>query len=74
MVKKFFRLEKCALHKCFHKYFRQLEINDTSSGKASFHSIRGTAITWFKEHGVKGEELRSITGHASADVEDILCS
>lgn len=57
--------------KIFNKKLKELSIIDTPSGKASFHSIRGTAITWFKEHGVKGEELRSITGHASADVEDI---
>ena len=41
------------------------------SGKASFHSIRGTAITWFKDHGVTGEDLRSITGHTSDAMEDI---
>lgn len=50
---------------------KKLGILDTSAGKASFHSVRGTAITWFKEHGVKGEELRAITGHASDAVEDI---
>lgn len=44
---------------------------DNTSGKASFHSIRGTAITWFKEHGVTGEDLKSITGHASDDIEAI---
>lgn len=55
----------------FREVIKQLGIKDTSAGKASFHSLRGTAITWFKEHGIKGEELRSITGHASADVEDI---
>ena len=57
--------------KFFNRKLKELDISDTDSGKASFHSIRGTAITWFKEHGVKGEELRSITGHASEDVEDI---
>lgn len=44
---------------------------DTESGKASFHSIRGTAITWFKDHGVTGEDLRSITGHTTDAMEDI---
>lgn len=56
-------------------YFRRLVISlgikDTEAGKASFHSIRGTAITWFKEQGIRGEELRSITGHESSDVEDV---
>lgn len=59
----------------FSDRFRQIcksnGIVDTESGKASFHSIRGTAITWFKEQGIKGEELRSITGHTSDEVEDI---
>ncbi|MBO7330081.1 MAG: site-specific integrase [Lentisphaeria bacterium] len=44
---------------------------DNESGKASFHSIRGTAITWFKDHGVIGDDLRSITGHTSDAMEDI---
>ena len=51
--------------------FNHLKIRDTESGHASFHSIRGTAITWFKEHGIQGENLRSITGHETAAVEDI---
>jgi hypothetical protein len=55
----------------FNKILRECGIENNKSGTATFHSIRGTAITWFKEHGIKGEELRSITGHASADVEDI---
>ena len=55
----------------FKETLKSLNIKDTPEGKASFHSLRGTAITWFKEHGIKGEELRSITGHASDDVEDI---
>lgn len=55
----------------FNRILRECGIESNKSGTATFHSIRGTAITWFKEHGIKGEELRSITGHASADVEDI---
>lgn len=59
----------------FSKRFRStckaLGIHDTEEGKASFHSIRGTAITWFKENGVKGDDLKSITGHESDEVEAI---
>lgn len=55
----------------FNRILRECGVENNKSGTATFHSIRGTAITWFKEHGIKGEELRSITGHASADVEDI---
>ena len=51
--------------------FNRLGIRDTEAGHASFHSIRGTAITNFKETGIQGEALRSITGHATKDVEDI---
>lgn len=53
------------------KLFRALKIDDTDSGKASFHSLRGTSITWFKEHGVTGDDLRSITGHDDDRVEQI---
>lgn len=55
----------------FGRLLDRLKIHDTKDGKASFHSLRGTAITWFKENGVKGEELRQITGHESDAVEDI---
>ena len=55
----------------FRKYVRQLEIPDTESGKASFHSLRGSAITFFKEHGVNGPMLSDITGHDASNVEKI---
>lgn len=55
----------------FSRLLTTLKIHDTEEGKASFHSLRGTAITWFKEHGIKGDELRHITGHESDAVEDI---
>lgn len=59
-----YSLECCRLVK-------HLNIPTSYGAKASFHSIRGTAITWFKEHGVRGDELHSITGHDSTDVEDV---
>lgn len=65
------RMASYAWSHAFTGAFRRAGINDTEAGKASFHSLRGTGITWFKEHGVRGEDLRSITGHASDDVEDI---
>ena len=55
----------------FSRLLEKLNITDTADGKASFHSLRGSAITWFKEHGVMGEPLRMITGHKSDAVEDI---
>jgi integrase len=59
----------------FSAEFRELLISlgicDGAREKASFHSLRGTAITWFKEHGVTGDILRSITGHETQDIEDI---
>lgn len=57
--------------KTFSQTLKRLGIRDTEAGKASFHSLRGSAITWFKENGVQREDLRSITGHASDAVEDI---
>ena len=68
---KTFKVQKDNYGKRFLKIQRSIGIEDTAAGKASFHSIRGTAITWFKEQGIKGEELRSITGHATDQVEDI---
>lgn len=55
----------------FVKILRQLGICDNNAGKASFHSLRGTAITWFKEQGITGDDLHSITGHDSTEVEEI---
>lgn len=55
----------------FRELLISLGIHDTETEKASFHSLRGTAITWFKEHGITGDALRSITGHSSQDIEDI---
>ena len=60
-----------ALSLAFGRLLAKLGICDTAEGKASFHSLRGTGITWFKEHGIKGEDLRAITGHRSDAVEDI---
>lgn len=55
----------------FSKIIKQLNIPDEHGARASFHSLRGTAITWFKEHGIKGDDLQSITGHDSKEVEEI---
>lgn len=55
----------------FSRLLNDLNIKSNKSGVASFHSLRGTAITWFHEHGIRGEDLRHITGHKSSSVEDI---
>lgn len=55
----------------YRNLLQSLGILDTASGKASFHSLRGRAITWLKENGIDREARRSITGHDSQDVEDI---
>ena len=54
----------------FSGHLRKHGIDDSSAARVGFHSIRGTAITWFKEHGIQGEELRSITGHTTLQMED----
>ena len=54
---------KIALTKC--------GITDTDEGKASFHSLRGSAITYFKELGVPSDDLRLMTGHDTDNVEAI---
>lgn len=60
-----------AFSKLFVQEIRKLGIFDSAAEKASFHSLRGTAITWFKEQGITGDDLSSITGHDSRDVESI---
>ena len=55
----------------FRELLISLCIRDNETGKASFHSLRGSAITWLKENGVDRETRRSITGHDSQDVEDV---
>lgn len=55
----------------FRNLLQSLDILDTASGKASFHSLRGRAITWLKENGIDREARRSITGQDSQEVEDI---
>jgi integrase len=55
----------------YRKWLKELGVLDTPTGKASFHSLRGSAITWLKENGVDREARRSITGHDSQDTEDI---
>ena len=65
------RVRNSKLSVKFSEILKSLNICDTDEGKASFHSLRGTAITWFKEHGVKGDDLKSITGHATDEVEEV---
>lgn len=55
----------------YRNLLQSLGILDTASGKASFHSLRGRAITWLKESGIDREARRSITGQDSQEVEDI---
>lgn len=54
----------------FTAHLRKNNISNTECARVGFHSLRGTAITWYKENGVQGEELRSITGHSSLKMED----
>jgi integrase len=59
-----------AIGRHFLTRLKQCNILDSESGKASFHSLRGSAITYFKEMGVSSDELRKITGHTSDRMED----
>lgn len=54
----------------FTEHLRKCSITGTDTASAGFHSIRGTAITWFKENGITGETLRSMTGHTTLQIED----
>lgn len=71
ILRELYTRRRCADLSCdFVKLLKSVDISDTDAGKASFHSIRGTAITWYKER-IPGDILRMITGHASDAVEDI---
>ncbi len=71
IIESFTKFHICWYRNRFTPWLHSIGINDTADGKASFHSLRGSAITWFKEHGIQGETLRAITGHSSDKVEDI---
>jgi integrase len=59
------------ISKWFKYYLNKCEIKDDDSGKAGFHSLRGSAITYFKEIGMKSDDLRLITGHTTDEMEAI---
>jgi integrase len=42
---------------------------NSDNGKAGFHSLRGSAITYFKELGMSSDDLRLITGHTTDRME-----
>lgn len=44
---------------------------DLDNGKAGFHSLRGSAITFFKELGISSDDLKLITGHTTDRMEQL---
>lgn len=60
------------ISKNFIKLLNQCNIPiTTDNGKAGFHSLRGSAITYFKELGISSDDLRLITGHTTDRMEAI---
>ena len=55
----------------FVRLLRRLNINDTADGRATFHSLRGSAITWMIDVGLSADIRRAITGHSNLSTEDI---
>lgn len=70
IVSNFTQLTNRKISEKFTNHLSKHNIIGTENIRVGFHSIRGTAITWFKENGVQGEELRSITGHTTLRMED----
>jgi hypothetical protein len=60
-----------AISKAFLTALKRCNITDTDEGKASFHSLRGSAITYFKELGISSDDLRLMTGHSTDNMESI---
>ena len=58
-----------ALSKAFLTALKRCQIVDTEQGKASFHSLRGSAISYFKGMGVSSDVLRKMTGHTTDRME-----
>ena len=58
-----------AMSKAFLTALKRCNIVDTDEGKASFHSLRGSAITYFKNLGMSSDDLRLITGHTTDEME-----
>ena len=54
----------------FIKLLKKLDITENEYGKASFHSLRGSFITWSKENNIPFDIRRDITGHSSLTTED----
>jgi|GEM_PF-1437143 len=54
----------------FKRLFEKCNIQDTSEGKASFHSFRASFITWCDEHGVPRHATKGMTGHVDDDTTD----
>jgi integrase len=44
---------------------------NADNGKAGFHSLRGSAITYFKNLGLPSDDLKLITGHTTDRMEQI---
>ena len=58
-----------AVSKAFMTALKRCKIVDTAEGKASFHSLRGRAISYYKELGMSSDDLRLITGHTTDAME-----
>jgi integrase len=56
----------------FSEYCEKAQIeHHADNGKAGFHSLRGSAITCFKNRGMTSEELKHVTGHTTDNTEQI---
>lgn len=58
-----------AVSKAFMTALKRCNIVDNAEGKASFHSLRGRAISFYKELGMSSDDLRLITGHTTDAME-----
>lgn len=58
-----------ALSKSFRDALLRLHIRHDMSDPVSFHSLRGSMITWLQEQGIDTETRHQITGHDSDSTE-----
>lgn len=55
----------------FVKLLKKLDICSNEHGTATFHSLRGSFITWAIDAGLSADIRRAITGHSSLSMEDV---
>lgn len=55
----------------FQILFTKCGVNNTSEGKASFHGLRSSAATRFREHGIEEHAIEGMLGHTKTETTNV---